>query len=195
MSSAHLVSSYCLTDAFGNNDIIGHGSSPQIVYVNESKSPIGIPVAIGTGYGTTTLAVRISRLLNEPQNPDVAGGGWPVAPEVAAQRLKPVIAAIRKAGGKVACCNLLMYPGDTSAADWWARWIKAGGTQDIISYHIFARSTAGAAQVKQRAEALFPGPLIISESGFCRPVADYVRRIESPRYAAVFTLRSADRCP
>jgi len=135
-------------------------------------------------------------LLNEPQNPDTAGGGWPVAPEVAARELRGVIADIRAWGGKAACCGLLMTPNDRSAANWWGRFVAAGGTKGLAAthYHIFADSATGAAQVKQRAEALFSGPLIVSESGFCRGVADFVRRIESPRYIAVFTLWSAGRC-
>ena len=134
-------------------------------------------------------------LLNEPNNSDTAGGGWPVSPATAAARLRPVADKLRAAGLRVACCGLYFDKSDSlSGRAWWVAYTAAGGLSDLRHYHIFGRTADDAEAARRLAERAMPPPWIISESGWCRGVADYVQGIESPRYAAVFSLRSAGRC-
>ena len=134
-------------------------------------------------------------LLNEPNNPDYSGGGWPVAPDVAARRLDKVILRLRGAGLRGACCGLYVDKSDSlRAVDWWRAYASAGGKSDSRHYHIFGITASDAAAARARAERAMPAPYVISESGWNCAVSQYVQGIESPRYAAVFSLRSAGRC-
>lgn len=131
-------------------------------------------------------------LLNEPNNPDVQGGGWPVDPRTAAIRLAVLVGELRGAGLRAACCGLYVDRSDAlGAATWWKAYAAAGGLSDVRHYHIFGLTAQDAAAAKGLAEKAMPGPWIVSEAGFCRRVADYVQRIDSPHYIAVFTLASA----
>lgn len=128
-------------------------------------------------------------LLNEPNNSDVQGGGWPVEPQVAAQRLRPVIAALHAHGLKAACCGLYLDSTDwLNAEGWMADYRAAGGRLDLVHYHVFGRTADDARRIMRTAERLWPGRLIVSEAGWCEAVKDVVRQVDSPRYPAVFTL-------
>lgn len=130
-------------------------------------------------------------LLNEPNNPDTAGGGWPISPATAAKRLALVVERLHAAGLKAACCGLYFDARDTlGAADWWKRYTAAGGLSDLRHYHIFGRTAGDAAAARARAARAMPGPWVISEAGWCESVKQALRRIEDRRYPAVFVLRA-----
>lgn len=142
-----------------------------------------------TAPGATVL------LLNEPNNPDTAGGGWPVGAGEAARRLGPVVDRLRAAGLKAACCGLYLDAADSlGAAAWWAGYVAAGGQSDVRHYHIFGRSAQDAAAARARAEKAMPGPWIVSESGWCNAVRQYVHGIDAPQVPATFALWSSRGC-
>lgn len=133
-------------------------------------------------------------LLNEPNNPDTANGGWPTDPASAARLLRPVVQAIRAGGGKASCCSVYLDPTDSlRGVDWMRRYTAAGGQRDITGYHVFTRTEREARSIMATAEAAWNGPLLISEAGWGCPVTRAVQAKDSPRYVAVFTLHSA-RC-
>lgn len=137
----------------------------------------------GGGLGPVVL------LLNEPNNPDTAGGGWPVSPERAALELRPVVEALRAAGVAAACCGVYMDSLDSlDGAGWMEAYRKAGGALDVTHYHVFGRTAAEARRIMRRAEAEFAGPLVVSEAGWCESVKRAVEAVDTPRVLAVFTL-------
>lgn len=134
-------------------------------------------------------------LLNEPNNSDTVGGGWPETPERAAERLAAVVDRMHAAGLKAACCGVYVARTDPlGGAAWMERYFAAGGRADAVHYHVFGRTASDARRVMRRAEALWPGPLIVSEAGWCEQVKRAVEATDGPRYLAVFTLATV-HCP
>lgn len=133
-------------------------------------------------------------LLNEPNNPDIAGGGWPVAPDVAAGRLRNVVARLRQSGLAAACCGLYFDASDSlGGVRWWRAYVAAGGRSDVRHYHVFGLTRQDAIATRAKAERAMPPPWIVSESGWTCAVAQVVNGIDSARYHAAFVLHSA-RC-
>lgn len=125
-------------------------------------------------------------LLNEPNNPDIEGGGWPVDAATAARELAPVVARLDAAGLTPACCGLYFDRADAlDGTGWWEEFTAAGGTQGVAvaHYHIFGLSVWDAMSARRHAEAaLGPGLLAVSEAGWCAALKEYVHGIDSPRY-------------
>lgn len=142
-----------------------------------------------TAPGATVL------LLNEPNNADTAGGGWPVDAATAARRLRPVVERLHAAGLKAACCGLLVDATDSlHAAAWWAAYVAAGGASDVRHYHIFGNTAQDAARARGKAEKVMPGPWIVSEAGWCRRIREYVHGIDAPQYGMTAALWSSRGC-